>query len=217
MGHIVAVRHGETDWNREKRMQGWAPVPLNGTGREQAAATGRWLAEEYEFDRVRSSDLLRARETAEILCESVDAEPAFEPAWRERGMGVYQGLTLSDIESRFPEFGLDEAAYRATEAVPEGGESLREVEERAIEGFSRSPTSKGDASCHPRRPALYAARPRARAAAADGVVRAPPRQLRGHGVRDRRRRGVHRPRGRRRTGTDVGDVPSGERILPRFA
>lgn len=143
MGHIVAVRHGETDWNREKRMQGWAPVPLNGTGREQAAATGRWLAEEYEFDRVRSSDLLRARETAEILCESVDAEPAFEPAWRERGMGVYQGLTLSDIESRFPEFGLDEAAYRATEAVPEGGESLREVEERAIEGFESLADIKG--------------------------------------------------------------------------
>lgn len=135
MGRIIAVRHGETDWNREGRMQGWAPVPLNGTGREQAAATGEWLVDEYEFDRVRSSDLLRARETTELLCESIDAEPVFESTWRERGMGVYQGLTLSDVESRFPEFGLGEAAYRATEAVPEGGESLRDVEERAIEGF----------------------------------------------------------------------------------
>ena len=135
MSRVIAVRHGETDWNREGRMQGWAPVPLSETGREQAAATGTWLAERYTFDRVLGSDLLRTRETAALLCESIEAEPTFESAWRERSMGVYQGLTRSAVESRFPEFGLGETAYRATEAVPDGGESLRTVEERVLERF----------------------------------------------------------------------------------
>jgi len=135
MSRVIAVRHGETDWNREGRMQGWAPVPLNGTGRKQAAATGTWLSQQYAFDRVLGSDLLRTRETSALLCESIDAEPTFETAWRERDMGVYQGLTRSDIESRFPEFGLGETAYSATEAVPDGGESLRAVQERVLERF----------------------------------------------------------------------------------
>ena len=135
MTRLVAVRHGETDWNREGRMQGWAPVPLNGTGREQATATGRWLAERYEFDRVLASDLLRTRETTDLLLEAVDAPATFEPAWRERDVGVYQGLTCGDVESRFPEFGLSETAYKTTEAVPEGGESLRTVEERVTDRF----------------------------------------------------------------------------------
>ena len=135
MTRLVAVRHGETDWNREGRMQGWAPVPLNGTGREQATATGRWLAERYEFDRILASDLLRTRETTDLLLETVDAPVTFESAWRERGVGVYQGLTYGDVESRFPEFGLGETAYKATEAVPEGGESLRAVEKRVTDRF----------------------------------------------------------------------------------
>ena len=60
---IVVLRHGETAWNDEGRMQGWAPVPLNETGREQATAAGRHLADEYEFDAVYASDLERTRET----------------------------------------------------------------------------------------------------------------------------------------------------------
>lgn len=136
MTRIVAVRHGETDWNREGRMQGWAPVPLNETGREQAKATGRWLDERYQFDRVYGSDLLRTRETADLLGDSIGELPTeFEPAWRERALGLYQGLTREDIEARFPEFGLNEAAYEAIEATPEGGESLRTVEARVTNRF----------------------------------------------------------------------------------
>ena len=135
MTRIVAVRHGETDWNREGRMQGWAPVSLNETGRRQAAETGRWLAERYEFDRVLASDLRRTRETTDVLSESIDAAPTFESAWRERGLGVYQGLARDTVELRYPEFGLGETAYEATEAVPEGGESLRGVRERVVGRF----------------------------------------------------------------------------------
>ncbi len=136
MTRVVAVRHGETDWNRNERMQGWAPVPLNETGREQAAAVGGWLADEYEFDRVVSSDLLRTRQTTERLLESNGELPvSFEPAWRERNLGVYQGLSYSDVEDRFPTFGLQRTGYEAIDAAPEGGESLREVESRIIAGF----------------------------------------------------------------------------------
>lgn len=138
MTRVIAVRHGETDWNRNGRMQGWAPVPLNETGREQAVAAGRWLSERYEFDRVLSSDLVRTRQTTELLLEDIDApEPDFEPAWRERNLGVYQGLTYEDVESRFPEFGLGEEAYRTTDATPEGGESLREVADRVTGRFDK--------------------------------------------------------------------------------
>lgn len=144
MTRVVAVRHGETEWNRNGRMQGWAPVPLNETGREQAAAAGEWLAGEYAFDRAVSSDLLRTEETAELLLEAVGETPvAFEPAWRERDLGVYQGLTCADIEARFPTFGLGEAAYEATEATPEGGESLRDVERRVLGRFEEFTSTSG--------------------------------------------------------------------------
>lgn len=136
MTRVVAVRHGETDWNRNGRMQGWAPTPLNETGRKQATAAGAWLAEEYDFDRVVSSDLLRTKQTTELLLEANgDLSVSYEPAWRERNLGVYQGLSYSDIEERFPTFGLDETAYEATDAVPEGGESLREVKTRVVDRF----------------------------------------------------------------------------------
>jgi probable phosphoglycerate mutase len=136
MTRIVAVRHGETDWNRRERMQGWAPVPLNETGRKQARAAGAWLADEYDFDRVVSSDLLRTEQTTELLLEAIGDRPvSFDPALRERNLGVYQGLPYSDVEDRFPTFGLGETAYRATDAVPEGGESFREVADRVTGRF----------------------------------------------------------------------------------
>jgi probable phosphoglycerate mutase len=136
MTRVIAVRHGETDWNRTGRMQGWAPVPLNDTGREQAETTGRWLADTYDVDRVLASDLLRTRETADLLLESIGDRPvSFEPAWRERGLGVYQGLSYDDVEDRFPTYGLSETAYRAVEATPEGGESFRDVKERVVGRF----------------------------------------------------------------------------------
>lgn len=138
MTRVVAVRHGETDWNRNARMQGWAPTDLNERGREQAAAVGRWLADEYDVDRATASDLLRARRTAKHILEHDDVVPVeHDTAWRERDLGVYQGLTYGDVEERFPEFGLGETAYEAALAIPEGGESLRDMADRVTAGFNR--------------------------------------------------------------------------------
>lgn len=130
---VVAVRHGETDWNREGRLQGWAPVPLNDRGREQADAVAGHVAAEYDVDRVFVSDLRRTRQTAErLLARLDDPDPpvSYEAAWRERDLGVYQGLTYEDAEAHNPRFGLGEAAYEAVESVPESGESLRDLADR---------------------------------------------------------------------------------------
>lgn len=134
---VVVVRHGETDWNRDGRMQGHAPVPLNETGREQADRVGRYLAKEYAFDRIVSSELLRTRETTARIREHVGEEVPveFDPAWRERDLGVYQGLSYPDVHERFPEFGLGEAAVRAASEVPESGESLLQVRGRVVDAW----------------------------------------------------------------------------------
>jgi probable phosphoglycerate mutase len=138
MTTIVVVRHGETPWNREGRMQGWAPVPLNDTGREQADAAGAWLADHYDVDAVHASDLLRTKETTERLVSHLHHAPgdtSYERAWRERDIGVYQGLTYDDVFDRFPEFGLGEAAVDAADRVPDSGESLVDVYERVTSRF----------------------------------------------------------------------------------
>jgi probable phosphoglycerate mutase len=125
-------------------MQGWAPVPLNGTGREQADAVGRYLAREYDVDRVVSSDLHRTRETTERVTAHVDAPVAYDRAWRERHIGVYQGLEYEDVVERFPEFAIGETGFEAADRVPESGESLLDVRDRIVEGWQVLLDGDGD-------------------------------------------------------------------------
>lgn len=132
MTTVVVMRHGETTWNRDRRVQGWAPTRLTDRGERQSERTGEWLAGEYDVDRVHSSDLLRARETVDAVRRAVDAPVEYDEAWRERDFGVYQGLAYDDMFERFPEFGLGEDAAHAAEAVPEGGESLVDVHDRVV-------------------------------------------------------------------------------------
>jgi broad specificity phosphatase PhoE len=98
---ILLARHGETDWNREGRWQGWADPPLNDTGRKQARA----LAEELRgtpFDAVYASDLRRARETAEIVAAPHGVPVVVDPELREIDIGAWSGLTRAEIDERFP-------------------------------------------------------------------------------------------------------------------
>jgi len=132
---VVLVRHGETDWNRDERMQGWAPSTLTDRGREQARALGDHLATRYEFDRLVSSDLRRTRETTALLCErGVSPAPTFERAWRERDLGVYQGLTKTELFGRYPQFAAT-TGVSAVKEVPENGESLLAARERVLDGW----------------------------------------------------------------------------------
>lgn len=98
---IYLVRHGQTAWNAELRCQGHMDVPLDEDGRRQA----RELAERMSGLPIRavfSSDLIRAGETAEFLAAPHNLRPVLTPALRERQMGVWEGLTVGERESRWP-------------------------------------------------------------------------------------------------------------------
>lgn len=119
------VRHGETPWNAERRIQGHTDVGLDDEGLHQAELAGRWLAAEPRRPSVLySSDLLRARQTAERLAAALDLPVQLAPELRERRYGVFEGLTYDEARQRFPE---DYAAFerrRPNYAFPQGGESL---------------------------------------------------------------------------------------------
>ena len=102
MTTILLARHGETDWNRERRVQGHSDRPLNETGRAQARA----LADELRnvpLDAVYSSDLARARETAELVAERHGLQVTTLRDLREKHFGSWEGLRDDEILSRFPE------------------------------------------------------------------------------------------------------------------
>jgi len=133
---VVLLRHGETEWNRAGRTQGWAPIPLADRGREQARAARGHVADRYDVDRIVASDLVRARETADIMGEAVDAPVVHDRAWRERDFGALQGLLGEDLFDRFPEFALSEHGRAAAERVPESGESLVEMSDRVTDAWA---------------------------------------------------------------------------------
>jgi broad specificity phosphatase PhoE len=97
---ILLVRHGETDWNREQRWQGHADPPLNERGREQSHELARQLAE-VPFAAVYSSDLARARQTAEIVAAAKGLDVVTDRALREIDVGEWCGLTTAEIQERF--------------------------------------------------------------------------------------------------------------------
>lgn len=102
MTSLYLVRHGETDWNRAKRIQGSTDIPLNDTGRAQARTTGALLATR-PWDRIVSSPLSRALETAQIIADTVgigDPEPLDSIV--ERHYGEAEGLDHGQLSARFP-------------------------------------------------------------------------------------------------------------------
>jgi broad specificity phosphatase PhoE len=98
---ILLARHGETDWNRDRRVQGHSDTRLNDTGRAQARALAESLAAE-RIDAVYSSDLLRAHETARIVASPRGLEVTALPDLRERHFGSWEGLTDDEVLERYP-------------------------------------------------------------------------------------------------------------------
>jgi probable phosphoglycerate mutase len=96
---ILLARHGETDWNRERRFQGHADTPLNAAGRAQARELGEALAGEG-LDAVYASDLRRAHETADIVGELLRLPVTVDPDLREIDVGSWSGLTYDQIGER---------------------------------------------------------------------------------------------------------------------
>jgi broad specificity phosphatase PhoE len=135
---IVFVRHGQTDWNVEGRLQGQRDIPLNDTGRLQARRNGEAIAREipeatrYDFI---TSPLGRARETMEIARAAMGlARDGYEidPRLLEITFGELEGYTYRDIESRQPGW-LKERDANKWEFLPPGGESYRMLSERILD------------------------------------------------------------------------------------
>jgi probable phosphoglycerate mutase len=137
MPTVLLTRHGETTWNRDGRLQGWAPTPLTDRGHDQAQALAAAVDAEYDVDRIVASDLRRARQTASYLGDRVGHEPTYESAWRERDFGRYQGLPREAVFEDHDRLSLDRAGRAAVDARPESGESLRDVHERVLTGWDR--------------------------------------------------------------------------------
>lgn len=119
MTTLLLVRHGETDWNAQRRVQGSTDIPLNDTGRAQALASAAALADRFRGDRpfIASSDLSRASETAEIIAAALGADaPRIYPQLRERAYGVAEGLTDTEYRERFGEFNRDNVPEAETTA-----------------------------------------------------------------------------------------------------
>jgi broad specificity phosphatase PhoE len=130
---LLLVRHGETDWNRERRFQGHADPPLNETGREQAQALAAELAGEG-IDLVYTSDLARAVETAEIVAARLGADVHSMRDLREIDVGEWQGLTWQQIEERYPE---GAHSWRERGHGWESGETYEQLGDRVVAALRR--------------------------------------------------------------------------------
>jgi probable phosphoglycerate mutase len=132
---ICIIRHGETDWNVEKRIQGHTDVPLNETGRVQALAMA-FNAAHQRFRAIYSSDLARAVETARVLAQREGHEVTQLPQLRERHFGIFQGITAAEGAERYPQAYAHYLA-RDPDYDFESGESLVRFAARVADGIAR--------------------------------------------------------------------------------
>ncbi|MXN79487.1 histidine phosphatase family protein [Burkholderia sp. 4701] len=132
---ILFIRHGETAWNRIKRIQGHIDIPLADTGLAQAQRLAARFARETRdgarIDAIYSSDLMRAQQTAQPAADALGLPLVLREGLRERAYGVFQGHDSTEIEARFPD------AYAAWQTrdpgfEPEGGESQRAFYHRVL-------------------------------------------------------------------------------------
>jgi len=133
---ICLVRHGETTWNAEKRIQGQIDIGLNTAGLVQAQAAADWLAG-LPVTALFSSDLLRARQTAERIGVRLQLPPKFRPEFRERRYGFFEGLTYDESRARYP---VDYRSFETRDpefVIPFGGESLLQLHERVSAGLQQ--------------------------------------------------------------------------------
>jgi len=124
------LRHGQTEWNTEKRIQGYGDSPLTAEGREQ---TSKWLPtlQAYHWDRIFASDLGRVRETVAIINHHLKLPVDFDPRLREQSWGEWEGLTLRFIHNNF-QAELARRVAMGWEFSAPGGESRQAVKDRVF-------------------------------------------------------------------------------------
>jgi probable phosphoglycerate mutase len=139
MTEILLIRHGETAWNAERRLQGQIDIPLNEEGQRQAAALARALADEA-VDAIISSDLRRAHSTAQAVAEAVGLPLQTDAGLRERCFGAFEGLLYTEMEARYPEAYAQWRVRDPHARYPHGerkAETLAEFSQRAVAAVSR--------------------------------------------------------------------------------
>ncbi len=129
MNTLYIIRHGQTEWNVEGRMQGHLDSALTPAGQEQSIASGRALRDLGGVDELIVSPSGRARETAFLLNSFLSAEISFEALLMERDCGHWSGLTLDEIKTQYPRE-WESRQQRPFEHCPPGGESTPDLIER---------------------------------------------------------------------------------------
>ncbi len=132
---IVLWRHGRTAWNAERRFQGQTDIALDQVGVAQAQQAARVLAE-LSPTRIVSSDLVRARATAQELADLTDLRVRTDVGLRETHAGEWEGLTRAQIDERFP--GQMSMWSADPDIRPGGGENRREVAQRVLDAVDRA-------------------------------------------------------------------------------
>lgn len=125
---IYLIRHGQTDWNVAGKIQGKTDIPLNETGKRQAACLAKGM-EHRPVAQIFSSDLIRARETARAIGESQHVEVETLSGLEEIGFGKWEGMTLEQIQVIFPTE-YEKWCENPVTVAPPGGESLSQIKER---------------------------------------------------------------------------------------
>lgn len=132
---LLVIRHGETAWNTEARIQGHIDIPLNEKGRWQAERVAQALADE-ELHAIYSSDLQRARHTAEAIATVSGLPLTIDRSLRERHFGRFEGMTQGEVAAQWPE---EARRWRERDLAygPDGGETLQDFYERCLEALTR--------------------------------------------------------------------------------
>ncbi len=141
MKRLILVRHGETIWNADGRLQGQHDIPLNDTGIRQAEQVARALASEA-CDAIYTSDLIRATVTADRIAEPHGLTPILDARLRQSHRGAWQGLTWQEIQALYP----SEYAQAQTDHtfVPPGGESQARYQGRLRDFFTHLQLTHSD-------------------------------------------------------------------------
>lgn len=129
---ILAIRHGETAWNVDTRLQGHLDIPLNEVGLRQAQHLARALAGRDAIDAIYASDLSRARDTALAIAQAVGHTVTTHAGLRERHFGAFQGRTFAEIETELPDHAWHWRKRTPEWVPPGGGESLLMLQERIV-------------------------------------------------------------------------------------
>jgi glucosyl-3-phosphoglycerate phosphatase len=140
---LVLVRHGQSSWNAERRIQGHAGSGLTEAGREQSDATARWVAQTHPDAMLVSSDLQRCVATAGPIAEQLGREPTLDPRLRERSYGRWEGRTVDDVAREDPDLWV---RFQAGEDVAPlvGGESADDLAARVSVAFEEHLAGAGE-------------------------------------------------------------------------